>query len=184
MICYYNCITNDVSIVNVEHFYRKEEIMAKAKSDNGEPVMLNRDEAAEKLSIVTNYVATVAKKDPTLAAGVVVDVYPGSKIKRWRISEEACDAYLAAQRANGGTARAARGNKRYATVVIAPEQRDQINAYLESIGVAPLGPIWIRPTKDAGASTNETNGTSDDATSDNDSQDQESEYSDYEGVSA
>lgn len=121
-----------------------------SKSKNGqtdEPEMINKEEAAELLTMNTAYVGVLADKNPILAAGVVKDKYPGSKIPRWRITKEAVEKYLEWCKTNGKTPRTATTDKRYGTVVITPEQRDQINAFLATIGIAPLGPIFVAKPK-------------------------------------
>lgn len=129
-------------------------------NDEIEDVMLFKNEAAEFLSIAPTYVASVADSKPTLAAGVVRDTHPGSNLKRWRISRAACEAYLAEIAGGGARTRSVHGVKRYATVEeISTEQKTQIDAFLATIGLSPLGNVWTRPAKAAKAAA--TNGTSD-----------------------
>lgn len=151
--------------VNVFRYSEKGIIMAKSKGNGvgeDEPVMLNKQEAGELIGATASYVPSMAKKNATLAAGVIADTYPGSNIRRWRISKAACEQYLEELKAGGGArTRTARGLKRYATVEeIAPEQRDQISAFMATIGLpSGLGNVWTRPAKATSAEA--TNGASD-----------------------
>jgi hypothetical protein len=70
------------------------------KTTQAENVMMTRSEAAEYLNVAETYIGVLVKKDDDLAAGLVVDTWPGTKIKRWRISQAALDAFKAKDKDN------------------------------------------------------------------------------------
>lgn len=139
--------------------------MAKAKNQttaitaNGTEVnedeLLYKMDAAELAGVNEGYLLVLAKKNPTLAGGVVKDTYPGSSHARWRISRAAIEAWRTEQQSASGTSRPRGGSRRVATIeVLTPEQINMLQAYMDTQGLGKLGPIYKART--AGKRTSES----------------------------
>lgn len=132
----------------------------------GQPVdeedMLHRDDAAELIGVKANNITNLGQKNPTLAEGKRVDVYPGSNFRRVMWARPALEAWLEEQRANEGAGRRTRrtGLKRYALQdQITPDQKESIDSHLATLGLRPLGPVWDREAAKARRALREGNST-------------------------
>jgi|SRR5690242_2521422 len=155
----------------------KTKTPASAITANGTEVneddLLYKMDAAELAGVNEGYLFVLAKKNPTLAGGVVKDTYPGSSHARWRISRQAIEQWRteqqgasAAGRPRGGARRVAR---RVATIeVLTPDQISMLQAFMDAQGFGKLGPIYKART--AGKHTADSNGTSDDTPVSSDSE--------------
>jgi hypothetical protein len=125
----------------------KPKVQTTAITANGTEVpedeLLYKMDAAELAGVNEGYLLVLAKKNPTLAGGVVKDTYPGSSHARWRISRAAIEQWKIEQQSASGTSRPRGGARRVASIeVLTPDQISQLQAFMEANGMGKLGPIY------------------------------------------
>jgi hypothetical protein len=138
----------------------KPKVQTTAITANGTEVnedeLLYKMDAAELAGVNEGYLLVLAKKNPTLAGGVVKDTYPGSSHARWRISRAAIEQWKIEQQSASSTSRPRGGSRRMATIeVLTPDQIVNLQAYMTANGMGQLGPIYKARTT-ASKRTNES----------------------------